>query len=275
MESKFKFRCENCEKEFEGFLSDKIICCDIPQIYILDIKGNDGKLRNFPLGKFLSYQRTGIFKNGVMNLYNVPEEKINKEEEISWENLYDVVKKFRIYEGSERIYNICIDDEIIKLEGKEIMDYNIFILKLFEKKGIMLPTFRGIRSHWAKLVTHWRKKYGEIAEDKREDLSETEEAKETIIDYIENSSIVDNYVIKEGVICLKENLIYVPTRIIKRILKRNALNISMRKLAYILDDYLASGSIPIKISNHSERFWKFKINKFDIEIKKKIEVEDE
>ena len=181
--------------------------------------------------------------------------------------------KFLIYEGSERIYNIFIGEDIIRLEGKEVMDYNVFILRLFEKKGIMLPTFRGIKSEWAKIVTHWRKNFGEILLEKSEDISENEEAKDTIIDYINNCSIVDGYVVKEGIVTLKEDLIYVPTKIIKKILKRNSLNISMRKLAYLLDDYLASGSIPLKIENRSERFWKLKREKFEIDTNKRIEID--
>ena len=203
---------------------------------------------------------------------NDREEKELKEEEIDWTNLYSAVSKFIIYDGSEKIYNIFVGEDIIRLEGKEIMDYNVFILRLFEKKGIMLPTFRGIKSEWARLVTYWRKNVGQILQEKSEDISENEEAKDTIIDYITNCSIVNEYVVKEGVITLKENLIYVPTKVIKKILKRNSLNISMRKLAYLLDELLASGSIPLKIENRSERFWKFKKDKFEIQKDKILEV---
>lgn len=190
--------------------------------------------------------------------------------QMTWEDL-ETIEKFTIFQGTEYIYEIHLKGKTIKLEGKEIMDYNIFRMKFFEVFGTMLPTYRGIASDWATLVTKWRINYGEV--QMVEESSEFEDAKQLIIDYINNSTIADDYIIKEGIITLRDECIYIPTKIIKKILKRESIIISMRKLAYVFDDYLMSGSIPLKVENRSERFWKFKVNKFNIDKKKLLEVQ--
>ena len=198
------------------------------------------------------------------------EKKVIKEIN-DWKDIEEI-EKFIIFEGAEKIYEIYIDNKKIRLEGKEIMDYNIFRLKFFETFGVMLPTFRGIITYWSKLVTTWRKKYGKV--EIIEEISESEEAKDMIIDYINACSVVDGYIVKEGVITLRDK-IYVPTKIIKKLLKRENINITLRKLAYLLNDYISAGSIPLKIENRSERFWKFNIEKFNVKDKKIIELEKE
>ena len=206
----------------------------------------------------------------------ITSENIKSEVEIkSWDDIEDI-QKFMIYDGSEKIYEIHINNKIIKLEGKEILDYNIFRLRFFEEFGVLLETYRGINIDWARLVTHWNQEYGEVVVGKSEILDDTEEAKELIIDYVNNITPTDNHVLKEGLAYVKDGCIYIATRIVKKLLKRNNLNVSIRKLAYKLKDYLLSGSIPIKIENKSERFWKFDIRKFDISNKDKLKiVEDE
>lgn len=191
-----------------------------------------------------------------------------------WDDIKDI-EKFVIYEGSPRIYEIHIDGKIIKLEDREILDYNIFRLRFFEKFGILLKTYRGISEDWANIVTYWNTNYGEIAVEKSEELNEIEEAKELILDYVNNVTPTDNHVLKEGLACFKDGCIYIAIKIIKKILKRNGLNVSIRKLSYSLKDYLLSGSIPIKIENKSERFWRFDAKKFDIENKNKLKIIEE
>lgn len=247
--------------------------------------------RNLPdsyLRHFLGYSKEAI--NYVRTNLNIPEEKENKdskenEERIKvketvlkeitcWEDLKEI-DKFVIFDGSEKIYDIHILGKKIRLEGKEILDHNIFRLRFFESFGLLLPSSKGIVNFWAELVSNWFKNYKIISIEKTEDISEAEEAKSVIIDYINNCTPADNYVIREGIITIKESFIYVPTKIIKKILKRENLTISLRKLAYLLDEYIASGSIPIKIENKSERFWRFQINKFQVKTENKIQVKEE
>ena len=64
------------------------------------------------------------------------------------------------------------------------------------------------------------------------------------------------------------------TKIIKKLLKRNDLKVSMRKLCYVLKDLLLSGSIPIKVENKSERFWMFNPDKFEVNLKNKLEIQE-
>ena len=51
------------------------------------------------------------------------------------------------------------------MEGKEIIDYKIFVLKFFEEFGIMLKTYKGVTGDWSTLVSLWNKNYGKIVND--------------------------------------------------------------------------------------------------------------
>ncbi len=234
--------------------------------------------------RFILSEKSKIFKKKTENkliplLKNILKGKENIQgTEISslndWEDIKEI-DKFIIFQGEEKIYEIHIKNKVIRLEGKEIIDYNFFILRFWEEFGTILPKYKGIGNDWAKLVGYWYRVYGEISKDKAEYLSPSLEAKELIIDYINNSTISDDYVIKEGISTYKNNSLFIPTKIIKKLLKRNEIKLSMRKLSYVLREFLISGSIPLKIENRSERFWKFKPEKFNVDLKTKLNIKEE
>ncbi len=197
---------------------------------------------------------------------------------IKWENIDQYLKKFVIYKGEPIIYEMTFEidgkEGVILLEGKDIVDYKNFILKFFEEFGTMLPTYHGIGKDWANLLTKWCTFNAEINYEKSETLNPLIEAKELLINYIENSVISDNYSLKEGIVCYKNDTLFVSTQTIKKLLKRNDLNVSLRNLSYLLKDYLLSGSIPIKIENKSERFWRFNPKKFNLNFENKLDSEE-
>jgi len=193
---------------------------------------------------------------------------------VGWDTIKNI-EKFKVYPGEEKIYEIHIRGKIIKMESKEIMDYEIFILKLFETFGIMLPTYRTLKHDWAQLVSYWMQNYGEIVETHTESISTNTEAIDSVISYINHAVISDDYIVKDGFITYKNGILYVPTKSIKKLLKREELNISLRKLAYLMKDYLMSGSIPLKVENKSERFWKLNPDKFEVKLNEEIKLKKE
>ena len=191
-----------------------------------------------------------------------------------WSQINDI-EEFVIYPGEERIYEIKIAGKTIKMEAKEIVDYKVFILKFFEEFGVMLVQYKGIGNDWGKLVSYWHEKYGRVATEMSEHLSISLEAKEAIVDYINACIISDEYIVKDGMVTYKNGSIYVPTRIIKKLLKKHDLNISMRKLSYVMKDLLLSGSTPLKIENKSERFWQLNPKYFDLKTEGVLHIEKE
>jgi len=213
------------------------------------------------------------------------EEEEEKKEEIkkpdtagavTWDDLM-VIDNFVVYEGNESfIYEIHFRNKIIVIEGKELMDYDVFRYKFFQKFGTMLAVGKNFKNFWAGMLTHWKTNYGIVSEDRREELSDIEEAKDIIIDYINDCSIVDKHVAMEGVVTVRDVNIFVSTKIIKKLLRRNNFEkITLRKLAYTLKEYITSGSISLKISKKSERFWRLDESKFDIDLTKKVEITNE
>ena len=191
-----------------------------------------------------------------------------------WSQLHEI-DEFLIYPGEEKIYEVKINGKVVKMEGKEIIDYNVFILRFFEEFGVMLPKYKGVANDWGKLVTHWHKKYGKIAKEMSEHLSVSLEGREAVIDYINSCSVTDDYIVKDGMITYKNDCLYVPTRSIKKFLKRADIFITLRKLGYAMRDILLSGSIPLKIENKSERFWRLDPKSFDLDLKSSLHIEKE
>jgi hypothetical protein len=194
---------------------------------------------------------------------------------VGWDTV-KVIDKFMVYPGEDlKIYEIHFKGKIIKMEGKDIMDVDIFILKLFEVFGIMLPKYKNLNNDWAAIVSFWMQNYGEVVESHTENISANTEAIETVLSYINHAVPTDEYIVKEGFITYKNDMIYVPVRSIRKILKREEINISIRKLGYIMKDYLLSGSVPLRIENKCERFWKLNPKKFDIKLEDEIKIEKE
>jgi hypothetical protein len=193
---------------------------------------------------------------------------------IGWDTVKNI-DKFKVYPGEEKIYEIHLRGKVIKMESKEIMDYEIFILKLFETFGIMLPVYRTLKHDWAQMVSYWMQNFGETVESHNETISIGTEATEAVVSYINHSVVSDDYIVKDGLITYKNGMLYVPTKCIKKLLRREELNITLRKLAYLMKDYLISGSIPLKVENKSERFWKLYANKFELQLDKELKLEKE
>lgn len=238
--------------------------------------------------EYLLKETAKIFKNKKVEEINPLLDNLFKEREslgtdakevACWESLHLYLQKFVVYKGDIMMYEMTFElagkKGIIRLEGKEIMDFKSFILRFFEEFGTMLPTYKGINSDWAKLMTNLYQNHAEINYDKSEILSPIVEAKELVIDSIEESVVSDDYSLREGIICYKNDTIYVSTKVIKKLLKRNDLHVSMRNLAYVLKDLLISGSIPIKVGNKSERFWRFNPKKISINLENKLQVAKE
>jgi hypothetical protein len=194
---------------------------------------------------------------------------------IGWDTIRKI-DKFKIYPADDlKIYEICMNGKVIKMEGKEIMDYEIFILKLFETFGIMLPVYKTLKNDWAQLVTYWNQTYGETIETHHENISMNTEAVDAVVSYVGHAVISDDYIVKDGFITYKNGMLYVPVKNIKRLLKREEINITIRKLGYLMKDYLISGSVPLKIENKSERFWKLNPKKFDVKLGSEVKIEKE
>jgi hypothetical protein len=266
---KFKLDEDNAKKILNEFVSGELL---------IEVNEDNFWTKEMELKLFENKIENEIFPKIRIILKELENSQSPENVDLTWESMIEI-EKFVIYEGVERIYEIHkkVGDNLIKvkLEGKEIMDYNTFRLRLFEESGNMLKTYKGIGADWAKLVNHWHKTKGVILKDKAEFVSDTQEARDLIIDYIENSTVTEDYLVKEGIITVREDCIYVPIKIIKKILKRNNIQLTIRKLAYELNEYLAYASIPLKIENKSERFWRFKKIKFNINLIDKIEIDNQ
>ena len=79
---------------------------------------------------------------------------------------------------------------------------------------------------WACILTEWQKYYG--MKMKKEKASEETEAKEIILEYIRRAGIVDSEnkekALNYGFVYLNEETIYLYSKIIKSLMKKNDLS---------------------------------------------------
>ena len=169
--------------------------------------------------EYLLKETAKIFKNKKVeeitplldNLFKERESLGTDVKEVAcWESLHLYLQKFVVYKGDIMMYEMTFElagkKGIIRLEGKEIMDVKSFILRFFEEFGTMLPTYKGINSDWAKLMTNLYQHHAEINYDKSEILSPIVEAKELVIDSIEESVVSDDYSLREGLSAIRTTL---------------------------------------------------------------------
>lgn len=188
-----------------------------------------------------------------------------------WNNLK--VEKFLVYPGSNMFYEIVINDEKIKLEDEDILSNQMFRKEFFNRFGFLLPPLKTIT--WSELITKWRQERGEVKYDKREELTEDNLAVEEIINFINGAHIVSEikYTFRGGYIYNNGTRILIPTDTIRELIQQSGVKISLRRLSYLLKDYLLSGTIPYKVGTSTKRFWIFDKSKFDINESRVMEFE--
>lgn len=208
------------------------------------------------------------------NPENKPRQELIKKDntDSSFEWLKVNIEKIIIFTGQKSYIQIKIsNNDLIELCEDEMLNANKFRQKYFITQGIMLTPIDA--TAWSYLLTIWQKEKGEKTE--KELASEETEARELIIDYIENAGVVTDgakeKALNYGYVYISQQKIYVLGRTIKSILRKNDLKITQEKLRFVLNEYLLENSTPVKINGISKRFWVFNKQKFDL----KDEITDE
>jgi len=175
------------------------------------------------------------------------------------------INKIKIYSGQRSFIELLIDDNgLIELAEDEMLNANRFRQKYFINKGLMLTPINA--GTWACLLTEWQKYYGE--KTKKEKASEETEAKEIILEYIKTAAVVDKdsraKALNYGFVYLEDENLYLFSKVIKSLMKKNDLKITPEKLSFCLRNYLKQGSKPIKIGGVAKRFWVFDARKLKL-----------
>jgi hypothetical protein len=198
--------------------------------------------------------------------------------ELDWED-FEEIEVLRFYPGNPPIWEIVKNGTTMEIRDKDILTQSRFRLEVLSKFGIMLPPIRA--TAWAMLVNGW-KDFREVVHEKEEDISEEQNAADTIIELIESSTVVDSKekTFVRGFVYVEGERIFIPSEIIQRELLKKGNKTSLRNLAYVLRDCLSCGSklvnVKLKGRHTKKRFWIFKTSKFpDVKDQKPVSLEDE
>jgi len=194
----------------------------------------------------------------------------NIREENPWLSIF--VKKFIIYPGNIEHYEIWFDDgKKIEINQDNILTQTTFRKQYFGLYGVLLPPLS--QTQWCKLITSWRTTNSEIMEQFREDINVETEIKEKIINYVSKCLIISDIKnIGIGMALYKDNEVLIPSEHIQNIVKNS---VSMRKINYLLHDYLKSGTKPIRIGKEVKRFWVFDPDKIGFDPKDLVNLDND
>jgi hypothetical protein len=242
-----KLKCLLCGEK-DGKIVKKMLCGVVKEVCLCDE---------------CNARLTGLY--GI-EAYRVERELLNRLEPMptDWEGLIDRVESFKKFGKNDVYYEIKICGESIVLKEDEILNSQKFRQAYFKLFNILLPPNT---KEWHEFLTVIGQKKILQSNFEQEEVSEEMQVVEEIVKYIENSHITKDITktFNMGLIFVENNKIYVPSIIIEKILKQLQIKITLRKLSFLLRDYLAENTKLIRIKKTRARFWVFDAKKFDIE----------
>ncbi|HDD71536.1 MAG TPA: hypothetical protein ENF99_00935 [Candidatus Aenigmarchaeota archaeon] len=213
------------------------------------------------------------FIEKISTWLNAMEEKIEKK----YKDVYDIYITLPIEEliifkvGDDETYEFKIFGKVFKIDGSKILSPSTFISTFFKTFGVVLPNMPKVVWHY--ILTKWKTT---IAKFKKEKITQEDIIVDTILNYI-NSCLVSskiNLSFNEGIVYVEEDKVFVPNTIIKRILEKERIKISLRRLAELLKDYRYPNERRW-IENKKVYFWVFKLDKLNLDLSKVVEEEKE
>lgn len=185
------------------------------------------------------------------------------------------IKKIELYPNkNESMLKIVLEDAKIELSKDKIISSREFrTLYYLESQGTLLPDLP--QNVWAKLLTLWTKKYGKVII--KQEVTEDELISEKIINEIESFTITTDIkkCLNYGRVCLKDDIVLVPSNAIELINQKNKWNLKLTKISFMLENKLAGKSEPKRIGRKLIRFWKFKKEALNLEYNEVIENEND
>lgn len=168
-----------------------------------------------------------------------------------------------IFKGEPPYYEIIIRNKTIKLNLDEMTTSTAFRKKYFALFKVMPKSIKA--DDWCEIITKWVQN----AETKQvEELTDDIETIESVLSYIKNCKVsndiklcVDNRTLYKD----NNGSLFVPNDTVRAIIYSLNSKITLRKMSFILKDYLKTGSKIKKVDGENKRFWNFDINKVNME----------
>jgi hypothetical protein len=168
-----------------------------------------------------------------------------------------------IYRGEPSYYEIVIRDKIIKLNLDEVLTSSVFRKKYFSIFNTMPKPVKA--EEWAEVITMWVRNG---ITKQTEEINDESEVVDDVLRYIKRCRITDKIerCIDNRTIFYDGNgSVYVPNEIIRNIILSSSSKTSLRKVSFLLKDYLLSGSKKITVNDIQKRWWNFSSGKISID----------
>lgn len=185
------------------------------------------------------------------------------------------IKRF-IFED-ETIYEFTLKNgKSFKLSSIDLMHKFKFDASFMNCTG-KIPL--GKRQDYCVFLTHAFTAKEVIQSEITKEADEITDVKEAIFRFIEGATIVshpDDTQFAMDSIYEQGGSLYVPSSAIKRIIKREDKNFTMRHLRVVLNPFLKSSSTVVRLKDKSCRFWVFDMAKLNLPLKiKKVNLDKE
>jgi hypothetical protein len=184
-----------------------------------------------------------------------------------FEDIIELTEKVELLQGGTAHLRVVIADHVFEFTESQLLSPTTLMKRL-----IRLKKFVRIKpKEWEYIITDWLSRAEEIQE-----ISEDDEIRENILNYLARCTIYTDiekaigrytlyYDINEPdvVYCHSENL------------KHVADEEHLRKIRWTMKDYILDKSVRKRVHGERKRFWKFSIDKCDIDLSTQLHTDED
>ena|GEM_PF-2310274 len=185
----------------------------------------------------------------------------------SYEDIIELTERVELLQGGTAHLRAVVAGHIFEFTESQLLSPNTLMKRL-----IRLKKFIRIKpKEWEYIITDWLSRAVEVQE-----ISEEDEIREAILNYLTRCTI---YTEKEKAISMY-TLFYDPNEpdvvyCLSENLKHVTDEESLRKIRWIMSDYIVDKSVQKRIHGEKKRFWKFYIDKCDIDISTQLHTDED
>lgn len=171
--------------------------------------------------------------------------------------------------ANENYYHFKFPYGEIVLNGEEALSANKFRMEFQRIYGVLLPPVRNLK--WSTLLTSW---LDERTESESEEISDTQEIVDGVLNYITTSRLVKgtgHSVL--GTVYYHDEKVLVPSEIIKKLALKVNRNVKLRKVSNILKEFMMGPTKQYWTGTGYIRMWAFNPNHLKIDVSQAIDLE--
>jgi len=179
----------------------------------------------------------------------------------SAEDIMRLSEKVQLLKSGSAFLRVYLAGHEIEFTERELLSPLAIMTKMIRlRKNVKIK-----RSEWDKILDYWLARAEEIDE-----ITEEDEIREKILSYLHKCIIYNdiNKAVGRGTLFFDEKDSSVVYGLSEHLSTIDGESYSLRRIAWIMHDYLCGKSMKKSVLGERRRFWRFNIKKCEIDVKK-------